>query len=437
MLGLCLMVGEGFSQTISKMTLQSSYIRPGTQEASSGIWGWTSNTGKEYALLTSRKPGGVSVVDISDPKTPKLIQFYPSGHNSVWFELNSSGNYVYMVSQEGTMGLFTLDMSPLNSATPGNPVALANNNSLFTNAHTIWIDNTVTPAVMWVTPGMQSIAVFSLADPKKPAQLAKFDPSGSSHDIFVRGNKCYHSTAGSTTNIWDVTNPAAKKDIATISGLAVAHNAWPTDDDKYLFTTEESVGRKVRSFDISNPATPSEKNTWIGVTGVIAHNVYVQGKILWVAHYSGGLWAVDISDPTNMKTLGYHRPSTSTATYGGTWGCYPYFKSGNIIHGDDEKGLMVVKPDFGSVGIDYGTGAAKFTISPLNSQEIEFQLPAAGEYALSIFTPAGKQIFSRNATGTSGMQKLSVKAGGLANGNYVVKLNQASHIFSSPIVIRN
>ena len=433
-LGLCL-VASGISQTVSNFTVLSSYNRPGTSQSSSGVWGWTSKSGKEYALLTSRTPGGVSVVDISTPATPKLVKFYPAGHNSAWFEVNGYQDVIYMVSQEASMGLFILDMSPLNAEPAGLPVATANNTLGFSTGHTLFCDGSVTPPLLWVTPGMQSMAVLNITNPMKPVLIKAFDPAGASHDFFSREGVAFHSTAGSTTNIWDVKDPANKKDLSTISGLSVSHNAWPSDDGKTLFTTEESVGKTLKAWNITDLTKPVKiaGGDWIGKTGVIAHNCYVTGNTLWVAHYSAGLWAVDITNPGAMKTLGFHKPSSSTATYGGTWGAYPFFKSGLVIHGDDEQGLFVLKPTW-VTGIKGGYIASRFSISPLNKREIQLSLPNSGEYAMSIFTVAGDKIYSHSAIGNSGIQKVSLSEG-LSNGNYLIKLSQNSHSFNGSIQI--
>ena len=67
------------------------------------IWGWTSSSGKEYAL--AGLADGTSVVDISDPNNPNVVAFIKS-HTTVgtyWRDMKIYQNYVYIV-QDGTSG---------------------------------------------------------------------------------------------------------------------------------------------------------------------------------------------------------------------------------------------------------------------------------------------------------------------------------------------
>ena len=61
------------------------------------IWGWTSSSGKEYAL--AGLADGTSVVDISDPNNPNVIAFIKS-HTTLdtfWRDIKIYQNYVYIV----------------------------------------------------------------------------------------------------------------------------------------------------------------------------------------------------------------------------------------------------------------------------------------------------------------------------------------------------
>ena len=61
------------------------------------IWGWTSSSGKEYAL--AGLADGTSVVDISDPNNPNVVAFIKSHttFHSIWRDIKIYQNYVYIV----------------------------------------------------------------------------------------------------------------------------------------------------------------------------------------------------------------------------------------------------------------------------------------------------------------------------------------------------
>jgi choice-of-anchor B domain-containing protein len=443
-----LLSSTGFGQTLKGMEIVGKYIKPQTQSAASGVWGWTGSDGKEYALLTSRTPGGISFVDISTPATPKEIGFIAAGHNSVWHEVTSYKNYCYKVSQQGTHGLQIIDMAPMNQGQA--PKLISNFTKYFTFAHTVYADSTTTPARLYVTyMSTAGVLIMSLADPTNPVEIGKLP--GESHDMFARGDKLYISTQRrATLEIWNVANPASPVRLSTTSlaakskelgeipanGSTIAHNAWPSEDNKILYTTEETANTTMKSWNIENPAAPKMLGTYIGVKGVITHNVFIRNNLAYVAHYTAGLRIVDITDPANMKELALHRPSTSNATYGGSWGAYPWYKSGLVIHGDDADGLYIMKPTF-STSVAGAKVQSNFAVTGANHGAINFRLPKTGKYVLSIFTPAGKEVFNYRAMGNLGLQSLALGGGKLANGSYLVNLRQDSQVISAPVALGN
>jgi choice-of-anchor B domain-containing protein len=444
---LGLMATEGHAQA-SKMTVMSKYNRPGTINSSAGTWGWTSPvTGKEYALMSIQEPGGLCVIDISDPTKPLLNTFISAPHNSLWFEVSAYRNHVYMVSQEGSMGLMIVDMSPVNSGLPAKLVT--NNSQLFQTAHTVYCDTTTSPARLYATyAGAGGVMIMSLADPAKPKEVGKM--GGETHDMYAKGDLMYRSTQRrGTLEIWNVANPAAPTRSSTIdltaksrelgevpsNGTVITHNAWPSEDGNYLFTTEETLGCSIKSWDIRNPAAPKYVSRHPAVKGVIAHNVYVKGNRMYVAHYTAGLRIVDITNPAAMVELAYQRSSTSTALFAGTWGGYFWYKSGYLIHGDFEQGLIVVRDDSNPTSVTGGPDDSRFTITGMDHRALRFRLPRAGAYALSVYTPSGREVLSHRAQGNSGLQTLALGQDGLSQGNYLVRLSQDSRVFSSPIVL--
>src|SRR5690606_36974022 len=77
------------------------------------VWGYTDETGKEYALVGATK--GTSVVDVSDPANPQEV-FWEPGMESVWRDLKTWGDYAY-ITTEAQNGLLIIDLSPLPAST--------------------------------------------------------------------------------------------------------------------------------------------------------------------------------------------------------------------------------------------------------------------------------------------------------------------------------
>ena len=449
-LGLAgLLLSGASAQNISKMTMLSNYLRPGSTKGTAGSWGWTADNGKEYALITSQAPGGLSVVDISDPKTPKLNAFVAAGHNSLWFETTAYKNFAYVVSQEGNIGLMIVDMAPVQTGQPAK--LITNFTTKFRNAHTIYVDTTVTPARLYATyNGVTGVMILSLENPAAPVELGRI--VGETHDMHARGNFLYMNTQyRGTVEIWNVANPAAPTKVSVINLSAksielgemsagqqtIAHNCWLSDNGKTLYTSEEVLKTSTKAWDISTIATPKYLTKYLASPNIIDHNVYVKGNKLYAAHYTAGLRILDISNPAVMKEVAFHRPSSSTALYGGTWGAYPFFKSGNITWSDMDAGLYVVRDDTEPVHIAGGVARNdQFRITGMDGGSLRFHLPWAGAYALSIYTPAGKEVVNHKGIAGNGQENLMLGEA-LSGGNYLVKASQGNQILKGSLAVGN
>ena len=100
-----------FSQTSMNMNLLGTYNYPSTE--GSDIWGWTDNTGNEYALVTLQN--GFSVVDVTNPSNPNE-KFFISDLTSTWRDVKTWGNYAY-VTTEADAGLLIVDLSDMSGNT--------------------------------------------------------------------------------------------------------------------------------------------------------------------------------------------------------------------------------------------------------------------------------------------------------------------------------
>ena len=88
--------------------------------AIANLWGYVDELGNEYALVgvngTEEQPGGLSVVDLSDPANPQEIFFLP-GPASIWREVKVWNDHVYVTTEAEHGGLTIVDLSPLPQST--------------------------------------------------------------------------------------------------------------------------------------------------------------------------------------------------------------------------------------------------------------------------------------------------------------------------------
>lgn len=309
----------------------------------SACWGYTAPDGTEYALLGVET--GLSIVDISKAPQLKEVAFVESGFRSSWTEMKSYKHYAYVVKDNAPAGIQIIDLADLPDS-----VKVVNTIKDYPKNHTIWIEEK--RGLMFTMGGdNMGVTVWSLKNPEAPVQISTFDNATYVHDMYVKGNRAYTAEIFSKSfAIWDLSNPAAPTLISRTRDANAPyvsfHNAWTTEDDKYLLTTEETSGRPVRIWDISNEKNPKEVAKYMG-PGNLPHNVHVKGNYAHISHYGGGYRVVDIKDPLNPVEVAHfnNKPKPEPTGFKGVWEVYPYFASGKVVMSSMEDGLFVTRFD--------------------------------------------------------------------------------------------
>ncbi len=331
--------GLGFGQGSPNVPLLA-HVNQYASTGYSNLWGYTAPDGREYALLGVKS--GTSIVDITNTNNPIEVAFI-SAPLSSWREIKSYQQYAYVVTEAGG-GMQIIDLSNLPSS-----AALASTYTGFSTAHTLWIDES-TGILYAEGNSTEPVRVLSLANPTSPVQIGFFGIQ--CHDVYVQNNLAYVSEGNlGSVGIYDVTTPSAAVRLATVtlpSPAGYAHNAWTTADGNFLMTTEETSGKTVKMFDISNLSAITLTDEYLGPTN-LAHNAHIKENFAYISHYPDGLRIVDISNPSNIFEVGYYDTYPSAGSgFVGAWGTYPYFNSGKVIISDIQSGLYVVFFDDGS-----------------------------------------------------------------------------------------
>lgn len=312
------------------------------------IWGYVDNEGNEYALVGARK--GVSIVSLADPQNPVEVHWH-EGQNSVWRDLKVFGHYAY-VTTEAEAGLLIIDLSPL----PNNPIVTevyyqGPANAEWQSAHNLYIDEAGFCYVFGANRDNGGVIILDVAsDPLNPIEVGVFD-NWYVHDGFARGNLLYlaHIYEGtiSVVDITDKSNPILLGTANTPSNFA--HNIWPSDDNNYVFTTDEVSGAFLAAFDVTDPTNIFEVDRIQSSpgAGIVPHNAHVYENWLVTSYYTDGVTIHDISRPFNMIEVGNYdtSPLQNTNTQG-CWGAYPFLPSGLVLASDMEEGLFVLEPDY-------------------------------------------------------------------------------------------
>lgn len=318
-----------------------------TQNAND-VWAYVSPSGTEYALVGTQT--GVSIVDVSNPDAISEVQFIP-GVDNVWRDVDIWQNKAYVTTESSTAGgLLVIDLSNLPASANSFYTQMGFG---FTTAHTIWIDENGIGYLFGANSTGQGSGTFIVdiaGSPNAPLYLGKYN-GAYVHDGYVRNDTLWSAEIFSGNfRVIDVTNKSAPVIMATQSTPnAFTHNAWPTQNGNYLFTTDEVNNSYVTAYDVSDIGNIIEIDRHQHEPGsdAIPHNVFVKDNFLVIAYYTAGVTIVDATYPYNLIEVGHYDTNLLFGGgYNGVWAIYPFLPSGNFLVSDRQEGLFVLTPTY-------------------------------------------------------------------------------------------
>ncbi len=423
---LMLLLAFGFQQYAQTNVELVANFNPYPSIGYNDIWGYVDQQGNEYALLFTQH--GTSIVNLANPSAPVEAKFIP-GPPSLWRDGKVHGNYAYVIT-EGTgtgRGLQIIDLSQL----PGNATLVATNETWFTRAHNIFIDDGY--AFVIGTNGVGGMHILDLSNPINPVRTAYYEGSGYIHDVYV-WNDTVVACAEDSYDLIDITNKSNPVLISVSQSLPgiYAHSGWMTEDKRYFIGCEEFDQRDVTVWDLQ------DRTSWDLVVpqwqmtnptpgnGDPVHNLFIKGNYAHISYYKHGYVVLDISDPTQPIMAGnYDTFASNSGTYNGAWGCYPFLPSGKILISDMETGLYVLNFN-GIVPVELSsfTGIAMGnsvvlnweTKTETNNHGFEVQRKSGDEFfTIGFVNGAGTTTESHNYTFTNE---------NMIDGNYQYRLKQ-------------
>ncbi len=315
----------------------------------SDIWGYRAPDSTEYALVGVGN--GFSIVSLADAANPTEVAFIP-GDQSIWRDIKTFGEYAYVTTDEGNDGLLVVDMSDLPNSVESyffQPTLLG---GTIERCHNLYIDEEGYMYLAGCNVNGGGVLIYDVfTDPYNPA-FVNNTPGGYAHDVFTKNNIMYSSNLDNGLRIFDVTdkNNLILRNITT-TPVNFTHNAWSTDDNTVVFTTDEVADAPVGSYDVSNLDDVKELDQFRPATtlgdGVVPHNAHVWGNYVIVSYYSDGCLILDATHPDNLIEVGnFDTYIPSTTGFNGSWGAYPYLPSGLILVTDISSGLYVLEPNY-------------------------------------------------------------------------------------------
>ncbi|WGH74398.1 choice-of-anchor B family protein [Tenacibaculum tangerinum] len=337
-------------------------------------WGWTDpTTNKEYAIVGL--DNGTAFVDITDTDNPIYLGKLPTPTiSSDWRDVKVYSNHAFIVADNNKgdtgHGMQVFDLTRLRNVS--NPPATFTMDAHFTDfgkAHNIVINEESGYAYPVGTERANTYKggplFINIKDPKNPVNEGGWGTDNYSHDAQVvtyngpdtdyTGKEILIGSNENEVVIVDITNKSNPATISKISyaNVGYAHQGWFTENQHYFILGDESdeqeFGNNTRTivFDFTDLDNPKQHFTYNGPTKAIDHNLYVNGTTLYLANYTAGARFINISniEGKSIVETGYFdtHPENDGTSFNGAWNVYPYFKSGNILVSDINRGLFILK----------------------------------------------------------------------------------------------
>jgi choice-of-anchor B domain-containing protein len=413
------------------------------------IWGYVDASKREYAIVGTVH--GTYFFNVTNATNPKVISFQ-RGKDIVAIhrDYKTYKHYAYAVCDEGNSSLQIFDLQYL----PDSVVKVYDSNALINRSHNIFICNDKLFAVG--LRGSASMEVYSLLNPIKPVLLSSLTTSQFSyiHDVCVRNDTAFCSAGNDGLFIYDYTNPRSPKLIESITSYpqkGYNHSAWVTDDGKTLIFADESWGKGLKTYDISNLSNIKHLSIFrsnllkiadsLGGGGSVPHNPFILKNKVFISYYHDGVQVFDISNPKAIKKAGYYDtyPSnTNYSSFAGCWGVYPYLPSKHIIASDISNGLFVL--DGTSLLLGEATEALpenKINCYPNpfdNNIILQISTKRADHISYEISDITGKKIKSVHTSISEGTSEIQIDTQQFAAGVYLVKVSGEHFTFVNKVI---
>ena len=346
----------------------------------SDVWGYNDpETGHEIVIVG--RVDGTAFVDITDPSRPIYLGELPrtaGTPGTFWREIKTYKHYAFIVSDAAPHhGMQVFDLDRLRGVTRPQTFTEDAHYSMASSVHDIAAD-TVSGYVYLTGSNAGGemcgggLHMVDVRDPLHPKFAGCFsDPqtgrqgTGYTHDaqcVVYHGPTtkyqgrqiCFgwNETHLSIADVTDKSHPVAISR-ATYPNVGYAHQGWLTDDHRYMYENDELDeiqglvdGTRTLIWDVSDLDNPLLAGEYISKNKATDHNLWLVGNTMYQSNYVAGLRVLDITDRLHPKEIGYfdtHPVGPDEPGFEGTWGNYPFFKSGVVAVTSMGEGLFILK----------------------------------------------------------------------------------------------
>lgn len=417
-LGLMLCSSFSFAQ---KNIQQLGHLAYANGVQCSNLTSYVDTAGNEYALVGNTQ--GLSIVDISNPTIPTQLFLVPgaTGPSAFWREVREYNGFAYVTTEQNS-GIVVVNLNYLPDSISYHTIKPDG----ISTSHTIFIDEKGIAYINGTDKGQLFLDLN--ANAWNPPLLGKFT-NYYVHDCVVRNDTMWAACINDGfMHVVDVSNKATTNNASKVlaqwnTPQDFAHNAWLSDDNKYIFTTDEKPNSFLTCYDVTDLSNVTELSRAQSAPGTntIIHNTHFLNNYAVNSYYTYGVSIFDVTRKNNLIEVGNFdtSPGYSGDGFNGAWGVWCYLPSGNIIASDIETGLWILKPTYKRACYLEGTVTDTLCGTLLNNVSIEIvgasvttKSNFAGKYATGTVDSGTYTIrFSKPGYQTKEITAVSLKNG--------------------------
>ncbi len=253
---------------------------------------------REGLAVVAAAGKGLALVDVSDPRSARLIAVFPTKGECRDVLLEKDLAYV----AAGESGLLIVNVSDPAApaaagafASPGDARGLAKAGNL-----------------VFLAAGLEGLQIIDASDPRRPAFVGALKTDGTSESVAVSGSFAFIADGSSGLKTVDVHNPSAPKQAAALTASGYARSV---SADGNLLGLGCLYDGGYQIFDISRPDAPVLLSTNKYTMYNEGWRVVLGGGGACVVDYFSGIFFMDLADPKLPRQTGwYFTPSTIVAT---------------------------------------------------------------------------------------------------------------------------
>jgi len=351
------------------------------------VWGWTSPSGREFALLG--QSDGTAFVEVNSDGSLTYVGRLPTQTvASPWRDIKVIGNHAYIGSEARDHGLQIFDLRKLESVDKSNPPTFSVSRDLtahfagFGSSHNLVAseDRDIIAAVGTASSLKCNAGLWfvDVSNPARPQDAGCLKDDGYVHDaqmvIYNGPDRRYqgkhvafgYNEDALVISLIDRLTLPSQLSRTTYTGATYTHQGWLTEDHKYLLLDDEldeqymtgpAADQRTTTYvvDVTDLTYPVFRGIYKSPVRSIDHNQYIVDGLAYQANYGSGLRVVNVTSLAEDDTGALFeetaffdvRPEDDeeggAATFNGAWSVYPYFNSGHIIVSSIERGLFSLK----------------------------------------------------------------------------------------------